>query len=135
MLGKKRTFLISRFTALTSVHKHKYKCLALTFRGWISLSSWSRVLRGPLTVFIYGIWWFRGCAERTWALTLIRLSFTMMLLYEFNYFGLHIKAVCLVATLRSRAWASTERHRKVHHVCIHIGCSIKTIEFIREEKF
>lgn len=46
--------------------------------------------------------------ERTCALTLMSLSFTMMLSHEFNYLGLHIKAFYLAATLRSRS-------RKLHH--------------------
>lgn len=40
--------------------------------------------------------------ERTCALTLMGLSFTMMLSHEFNYLGLHIKAFYLAATLRSQ---------------------------------
>lgn len=42
--------------------------------------------------------------ERTCALTLMVLSFTMMLSDEFNYLGLHIKAFYFAATLRSQSW-------------------------------
>lgn len=49
-----------------------------------------------------GIWSFRP-TERTCALTLIGLSFTMMLSCEFNYLEMHIQAVYSAAMLRSRA--------------------------------
>lgn len=134
-VGKKNIFLNSGFTALRLVHKHNYKCLALTFSGCISLSSWPGAVRGPLTVFICGIWLFRRCTERTCALTLICLSFTMMLSCEFNYFGLQIKAVYLVATLRSEpAQGHNGSTKDTIHTRIHIGCSIKTNGIYQREK-
>lgn len=53
--------------------------------------------------------------ERTCALTLTGLSFTMMLSHEFNYLGLHINAFYLAATLRSQSWKLNHTKDRLLH--------------------